>query len=284
MLGLRDADDSEVRRRGAAMLAGYRDGVLDRAALADGEVLLDVGCGDGLVGFGALDRVGPRGRVIFSDISADLLAECRSRASDAGELTRCEFVQTAADDLGEIADASVDVVTTRSVLIYVARKEAAFAEFARVLRPGGRLSIFEPINSFAHALADPTMFGLDLAPVADLTAKVRAAFMRVPADQDPMLNFDERDLLGWARAAGFTAIELDYRAEIEVPERLPTMDWDVLKKTAPNPLAPTFEEAMAQALTDDERERFESHVRAALAGGVPALRTIATVFLRAVRP
>ena len=34
-----------------------------------------------------------------------------------------------ADDLTGIPDASVDVVTTRSVLIYVARKEAAFAEF-----------------------------------------------------------------------------------------------------------------------------------------------------------
>jgi ubiquinone/menaquinone biosynthesis C-methylase UbiE len=38
-----------------------------------------------------------------------------------------------------VADGSVDVVTTRSVLIYVAEKAQAFAAFARVLRPQGRI-------------------------------------------------------------------------------------------------------------------------------------------------
>jgi hypothetical protein len=52
-----------------------------------------------------------------------------------------------------------------------------------------------------------------------------------------------------------------------VPGPLPTTDWEVLKKTALNPLAPTFEEALAHTLTDQERDRFENHVRA-----VPAAR------------
>src|SRR6266540_1675044 len=257
VLRLRDSGDVEVRTRGASLLAAYRDGVLDRAAVREGDVLLDVGTGDGLVGFGALDRVGPDGRVIFSDVSADLLA---------------------------VADRSVYIVTTRSVLIYVARKQAAFAELFRVLRPGGRLSIFEPINSFMLEEACYGLFGLDLTPVADLVPKVRGAFRAVPPEQDPMLNFDERDLLRWVRDAGFTAVELDYRAEVDVPEAMPTTDWEALKKMAPNPLAPTYEEALAQALTDQERERFEAHVRAVLAAGAPARKTIATVFLRAVRP
>jgi arsenite methyltransferase len=228
--------------------------------------------------------VGPGGQVIFSDISADLLAECRRRAVADGRLDRCRFVQASADDLHGVADQSVDVVTTRSVLIYVADKQAAFAEFFRVLRPGGRLSIFEPINSFAVAEVGAVLFGLDVAAVADLAGKVRRVYFGVPTERDPMLNFDERDLLRLARAAGFTALELDYRAEVDVPERLPTSDWAVLKKTAPNPLAPTFEEAMAQTLTRQERDRFEDHVRAVLAAGTPARTTLATAFMRAIRP
>lgn len=54
------------------------------------------------------------------------------------------FVRVAAEDLSTIADA---VVTTRSVLIYVDDKAAAFRAFHRVLKAGGRLSIFEPITT-----------------------------------------------------------------------------------------------------------------------------------------
>lgn len=284
LLRRRDAGDADVRGRGASLLAAYRDGVLDRAGVTDGDVLLDVGTGDGLIGFAALDRVGPVGQVIFSDISVDLLAECRRRAAAGGVLDRCQFVQASADDLRGVEDQSVDVVATRSVLIYVERKQAAFAEFFRVLRPGGRLSIFEPINSFAAAAASRSLFGLDMTPVADLVAKLRRAYASKPKEQDPMLNFDERDLLRWAAGAGLAAMELDYRAEVEVPTPLPTTDWDVLKKTAPNPLAPTVEEALAQTLTDQERDRFENHVRAVLADGTPARTTLATAYLHAIRP
>lgn len=286
MLRQRDVNDA-LRQDGAvAPLDAFRDGVLDRAAVAAGDVLLDVGCGAGLIGFAALELVGAAGQVVFSDVSADLLDACRRRATDDGVLDRCRFVQARAEDLRGIADASVDVVTTRSVLIYVRDKRTAFAEFFRVLRPGGRLSIFEPINGFwsDHETSNG-MLGLDMTPVADLAAKVRDVYLSVPADQDPMRDFDERDLLRFARAAGFVAVTMDYRAEIDVP-RHPFLsnDWDTVKTTAPNPLAPTYEQALAQALTTEERERFEGHVRAALAAGTPGRTTMATTFLRAVRP
>ena len=128
------------------------------------------------------------------------------------------------------------------------------------------------------------MFGLEGAAIAELAATVHEAFLDLAGEQDPMLNFDERDLLRWARVAGFVALELDYRAEVGVPEPLPSSDWEVLKRTAPNPLAPTLEEALAQTLTASERDRFEEHARAVLASGTPARRTLATAYLRAIRP
>ncbi|ASW57466.1 methyltransferase domain-containing protein [Plantactinospora sp. KBS50] len=284
VLRRRDGDNADVRARVAPLIGAYRDRVLDRAAVAVGDVVLDVGTGDGLVGFGALDRVGPTGRVIFSDISEDLLTECWRRATGDGRLDQCRFVLASADDLRDVPGRSVDVVTTRSVLIYVARKPAAFAEFFRVLRPGGRLSIFEPINGFAASENGRGLFGLDMTPVEDLMRRLLRVYEPLPAAEDPMLNFDERDLLRMARAAGFTGIELDYRAEVQVRSPLPTRDWDVLKRSAPNPLAPTYEEALAQALDPQEREHLESYLRAALANGATGHRTIATAYLRAVRP
>ena len=77
-----------------------------------------------------------------------------------------KFIVARAEDLEPIGDRSVDVVTTRSVLIYVEDKAAAFRALHRVLRPGGRFSIFEPINNYFPW--DPTEFwGYDSTPVAD---------------------------------------------------------------------------------------------------------------------
>ena len=113
-------------------LDAIRDQVLDRASLRPGDTLLDVGTGDGLVAVDALDRVGPSGRVIFSDISADLLEHCRAAAADAGELSRCDFVAAYADKLTGIADGSVEPL---SVMLEQALTPAELAAFGAHLRP-----------------------------------------------------------------------------------------------------------------------------------------------------
>ncbi|MEV0430994.1 methyltransferase domain-containing protein [Micromonospora sp. NPDC050495] len=281
LLTRRDGGDATLRARYASDLAWFRDGVLDRADLKRDDVLLDVGCGTGLIGFGALDRLGPDGGVIFSDVSQDLLDQCRQTA-DGDE--RCSFVQAPAEDLAGVADASVDVVTTRSVLIYSEHKATAFAEFFRVLRPGGRLSLFEPINRFERQHRPDDLFGLGGSPVDDLVAKVRDVYRGgTEASERPMVDFDERDLIAWAEASGFDAVELDYRAQLGVPAE-PISDWEALKRVAPNPLVPAYGEAIAAALTNHERERLDAHMTALAAAGTPTRRTMAIAFLRALRP
>ena len=249
------------------MLAERRDRLLDLARLATGETLLDVGCGEGLVGFGALER--GAGTVVFSDISSDLLGVCRDAATDFGALERCRFLQASADDLAEIEDESVDVVTTRSVLIYVQAKEAAFAEFARVLRPGGRISLFEPINRFATR-AGAAWVGYDLGPVSEIADKVLAVYAGIQPEHDPMLDFDERDLLRLAEAAGFFPVHLLLEAEISPTE---PRSWDGFVNTAGNPNIPTLAEAMDQALTDGERDRFTTYLQPLVEHGRGERRT-----------
>jgi arsenite methyltransferase len=194
-----------------------RDTVLDKARLQPGDTVLDVGTGDGLIAFGALERLGPAGQVVFCDISQDLLDHCRAAAAE-GLLDRCRFVLASADSLDGIADASVDVVTTRSVLIYVKDKAEALQAFYRVLRPGGRISVFEPINVL---MRDPgRLLGYDITPVKPLAAKLAAFYESIrPPGGNPMLDFDERDLVRHAEQAGFADISLELRVIVKNGKR-----------------------------------------------------------------
>ncbi len=251
-------------------LRAVRDRVLAGAQLQPDDVVLDVGCGDGLIGFGALELLSQQGRVIFSDVSRDLLDRCQTIADGLVAVSRCRFVEASADALDAISNSSVDVVTTRSVLIYVAEKARAFAEFYRVLRPAGRLSIFEPINRFTFP--DPTgvFDGFDLRTLGEtIVAKVNAAFSVGASERVPMMDFDERDLVAIAEGAGFDEIHLTY--EVEIGPR-PPQDWVRYLNSSGNPLSPTLDEALRQALTPAERESFVAAMRPLVEQGRGTLR------------
>ena len=79
-----------------------------------------------------------------------------------------------------------------------------------------------------------------------------------------MLDFDERDLLRFARAAGFAEIHLELQVEI-VPRR--PERWETHVNRSGNPLIPTLAEAMARALTPDEAARYEAHRRPSVERG-----------------
>jgi arsenite methyltransferase len=284
LLQRRHGGDRQQMKAVQEYLVPMRDKVLRNAALKKNEVLLDVGCGDGLIAFGALEQH-ETVKVIFSDISPDLLAQAQSLAQEMDLLERCQFLVTSADDLSLLGNESVDVVTTRSVLIYVAAKQAAFREFYRVLRAGGRLSIFEPINRFTEAYPSPEHFflGYDVTPVKDLALKVNQVYRRyqLPSD-DPMLDFDEYDLIAFAEKAGFGEIHLELHVNIQPYAE--KRDVDTILRTAPNPKLPTTEEAIREALTPDEAERLVSYFRSIIEEK-QALRTIryAGAYLWAVK-
>jgi arsenite methyltransferase len=260
-------------------LTAVRDRVLDGARVEPGETLLDVGAGDGLIAFGALER--EAGAVIFSDVSDDLLAHARGLAKELGVLDGASFVRAAAEDLAPIEDESVDVVTTRSVLIYVERKADAFREFHRVLRPGGRVSLFEPINRYGCEFRIAESFwGYPLDGLASVRDKLHALYRAIQPDDDPMLDFDERDLVELAVAAGFFPVELDLEVQV-VP--LEPMSWERFANTPGNPNIPSLAEAMDEALTTGERERLVAHMRPLVERGEGVGRW-AKAYLRATKP
>jgi arsenite methyltransferase len=263
LLERRDAGDAGQRERTLSHLAPIRDRVLENAGALAGATLLDVGTGDGLIGLEALARGAD---VIFSDVSPALLERCREQAPGA------RFVVARAEDLAGVADASVDIVTTRSVLIYVTDKAAAFAAMRRVLRPGGRISLFEPVN---RLMQDPPgrFLGYEIG-LAGLSERVLAAFAPAdPAFADAMLGFDDDDLADLALGAGFARVHVERHIDVVPGPGNRPVSFDALLDSAPNPNARTVREAAEEALEPPERERFLAALRASYEAGRLVHRT-----------
>jgi SAM-dependent methyltransferase len=118
---------------------------VEHAGLQPGRTVLDLGCGAGLDAFVARNEVGPTGRVIGVDMTAEMIAKARDNAAKLG-LDNVEF------RLGEIEhlpvrSGTVDVVISNCVLNLVPDKQRAFAEVHRVLRPGGHFCISDIVAS-----------------------------------------------------------------------------------------------------------------------------------------
>lgn len=259
LLKRRFGDDPKQVRAVIDTLLPIREKVLSHANLGENQILLDVGCGDGLIAFGALEA-NDSCRVIFSDVSQALLHRAQEVAEEKTLSSRCQFVCNSATDLLDIADCSVNVVTTRSVLIYIADKQKAFKEFHRVLKPEGRISLFEPIVRFSYHEPIHTLWGYDVSPIVDLAEKVKDVYRKAqPPETDPMLDFDERDLIAYATESGFNEVCLELQVKVKPKSNTPP--WDTVYHTAPNPKAPSLAEAVNQALSPPEREMFVDHLR-----------------------
>lgn len=112
----------------------YRRQALLRAGLLPGMQVLDVGFGTGLVAREALAVIGPQGKLVGVDPSPGMMGQ-------AG-LPGVELVTGIAEQL-PLPDASCDFVSMGYALRHIADVAAAFSEFHRVLRPGGRLLVLE---------------------------------------------------------------------------------------------------------------------------------------------
>lgn len=282
LLHRRDGGDPATREATAVALDRIRDRVLADAEVGAGDHVLDVGCGLGLVGARAAELVGQTGRVTFSDISPTLLEHCRVAMTGAGLVDRCRFAQAALPDLAELPSGAYDAVTIRSVLIYVADKRAALRAVRRVLRPGGRLALFEPINSFRPAAGGVRLWGFGVSG-AEAEAEAVHALARADAQEyETMLGFDERDLFAHALEAGFEDVRMDYHAEV-AHTGSPSRRVDAFLATAPNPLSPTYAELLDSALDPAAARRLRERLARAMAEG-DYERRAATVHLRARVP
>ena len=121
----------------APRMVPVADRVIAHAALREGEHVLDVGTGTGIVVDRAAVSVGLGGHVTGIDISPEMLALAEDTL-EAGGLVNVSLREGGAESIP--ADDNIfDVVLASLSLMYVVDRSAAAREIVRVLRPGGRM-------------------------------------------------------------------------------------------------------------------------------------------------
>jgi SAM-dependent methyltransferase len=158
-------------------------------ALADlrpGEVVLDLGSGGGIDVLLSAQRVGPTGIAYGLDMTDEMLELARRNADLAGA-TNAQFLKGEIEAV-PLPAGSVDVVISNCVINLSTDKPRVFAEIARVLRPGGRMSV-------SDVVADDALSAADRAARGDYAGCIAGA-----------LSFSE--YAAGLAAAGLAAIEL----------------------------------------------------------------------------
>ncbi len=205
------------------------------AALKPGEVVLDLGAGGGFDVFIAGKNVGPKGRAIGVDMTAEMLEKARKNMAIYRERTGLDNVEFR---LGEIEhlplpDASVDVVISNCVINLSPDKPQVWREIARVLKPGGRVAVSDValLRPLPRALAESVealvgcVAGAVLvsetermakeAGLEGIRVKPRAAYVDATVDwQDPLYKKILAELPPGTKPS-------DYVTSVEVTARKP---------------------------------------------------------------
>lgn len=175
----RDGDlaefDADEQRRLDAFLELWR--------IEPGDRILEPGCGTGRLTRVLSEAVGPSGRVLAMDISAEMVERAHARGfPDRVDVVFGSVLRVPSDD------GSFDKVLCLNVFPHFSDRGAVLREFARVTRDGGDLWINhfanrEAINEFHHG-CDPSVCDHLIPPDDEVRALVESAGFEVVSHDD----------------------------------------------------------------------------------------------------
>lgn len=246
--------------------------LVEAADLREGERVLDVACGTGIVARLAAARVGPQGAVAGLDPNPGMLAVARAAASDAASGVPSDAASDSTSSHAAIAwheapaesmpvpDGGFDVVLCSMGLQFFSDRVAGLREMRRALVPGGRLLATLPGPTPPPLEAMAEVLARHVSP--DVAGFVQAVFSLHDADE----------LRALATDAGFTDVEI---RSGPVPLRLPPPAeflWQYIHSTPMAAVVATLDEPSREAMERDFVERLRALMGDGGPEGAPAVR------------
>ena len=190
----RDYDRISAQRQ---FVSGQR--LVKELAIKAGEHVLDVGCGTGLLADHIRDLTGPTGYVLGIDPLPLRISIANARAREG-----LEFRVGDAYQLADLPTATFDVVCLNAVFHWLPEKSGPLREFARLLRPGGRLGISTRLGHRNSSLREAMM-----------RVMARPPFNGHPYRRSVLTEeITEASMDGWLRDAGFLVAKLAARETV----------------------------------------------------------------------
>ncbi|MEU6703764.1 class I SAM-dependent methyltransferase [Streptomyces wuyuanensis] len=197
--------------------------LVELAAPAPGNRVLDVGCGRGAALFPAASLVGPEGSVLGIDIAPAMIEEARREAERQGAVN--VELRTMDGERPELPPRSLDLVLGSYSVIFLPDAPAALARYAELLRDGGRIAFTSPVFTDDTFPFLPPVF-TDLIP--------RSLLRSLPPEWQPealQRRFNSwlgrvADLRRTMEKAGFTEVEVvDEPVELVAVSGEAWVDW-----------------------------------------------------------
>jgi SAM-dependent methyltransferase len=195
--------------------------LVELAGVGPGSRVLDVAAGYGEPALTAARRAGPEGRVVATDISAEMLAFGRERAAAAG-VENIEFVESDAASL-DFAGGSFDAALSRWGIIFEPDGDGAAARVRSFLEPGSRMAI--------SSWGPPERVPMLAVPMMTAMKRLNVP-PPPPGTPGPLSRPTPEALGGLLEAGGFSDVQVE-ETEVELEWESPEAFTEFVREIAP---------------------------------------------------